>query len=133
MFVISLWLAIFSCMTSFFFLYEHFLEAPSQYSYLRHAIDLGTIVKLEMYPTLTSKNIETLILILINIQYLQIVFLALNEKGLNGQNHSSSSFHQSLKQSPLPNKSSHSSPLLTVTLFEKPCTLFEGWNNLRWN
>ena len=81
-----------------------FLEAPSQYSYLRQAIDLGTIVKLEMYPTLTSKNIETLILILINIQYLQIVFLALNEKGLNGQNHSSSSFHQSLKNFHLPKK-----------------------------
>ena len=60
-------------------------------------------------------------------------FLALNEKGSNGQNHSSSNCHQHIKQSPLPNKSCHSSPPLTVTLFEKPWMLFKLGTNLRWN
>ena len=130
MFVISLWLPIFSCMTSFFSCMSIFLEAPSQYSYLRQAIDLGTIVKLEMYPTLTSKNIETLILILINIQYLQIVFFTFEWKRFEW----SKSFLLKFPSTPKTIPSSQQKFTFLPTPYSNAIwTLFEGWNNLRWN
>ena len=72
-----------------------------------------------------------LILILINVQYLQLFFLALNEKCLNGQIHSSSYYHKPIKQFSLPSKGLYSASPLTVVLFEKPCTLLKEETNLR--
>ena len=71
-----------------------------------------------MYFILTSYSLYTevmLILILNFVQYLQNVV----EKGLNGQNHSSSGAHHSIKMSPPHlNKISHSPHPITI------------WNNL---
>ena len=50
-----------------------------------------------------------LILILINVQFLQIVVFNF-EKSLNDQKHSSSDSHQHMNKSPSPSKIPHSSP-----------------------
>ena len=74
------------------------------------------------------------ILILINVQYEQIVVFSL-EKGLNDQKYSSSDSHQPMKQCPSPQQnfsflpvqqfSDFLIPTLTITIFEKPWTIFK--------
>ena len=64
-----------------------------------------------------------LILILINVQYLQNVVFSF-EKGLNGQNHSSSGSHHPTQKSP--SKVSRSAPhSLTLLKTLETCIIFE--------
>ena len=86
---------------------------------------------------LSSYSLHTkamLILILISVQYLQIVIFTFG-KPLNYQENSSSDSHQAMKQSPTPRAkflippltviSDFPIPPITVTLFEKPWTIFK--------